>query len=137
MEICKYSELTQKYPDNSITCLEATKIMSCGITVSPCGIGFPSPGTKLDSSDSDCTAAHPTLVFHWQSFSIGSHFLTHQRRFLLSISCGRKKLRNLKTTLITVVYSCPFNNPHSCHGNCGADEKCKMFPGVLNDKIND
>lgn len=61
--------------DNSITSLEASKIMSCGITVSPCENSLPSPGTQLDSSDSDCTAAHSTLIFHQQSFSRGSDFL--------------------------------------------------------------
>lgn len=82
--ICMHSELTPKISTNdSITSLQASKIMSCDITVSPSENSLPSPESQLDSSDYDCTAAHSTLIFPRAEFHKRKWFPPPRRRQLV------------------------------------------------------
>lgn len=106
--------------DDSVTSPEASRIMSCGITVSPYDNGLPGLGIQLDSSDSDCTAAHSTLFFsHQQQFLKRKWF---SQIHAVHVTCKEEHNCDLKTKWVTVLYPLP-NNRHSCHGNYRADKK--------------
>lgn len=75
--------------DDSVTSPEASRIMSCGITVSPYDNGLPGLGIQLDSSDSvHCCTLHPIFFPTSSSFSRGSDFL----KFTLYMSHVRKSI---------------------------------------------
>lgn len=86
------------------------KIMNCGITASPCENTQPSPGAWLVQRRVTVTvsAVHSTLFSTRVSQEEGEvFFLTHQRQFMLYISCVRRTVvwRESDSQWNTVAYS--------------------------------
>lgn len=104
----KYSRMN-KLPGLRSAC----KIMNCGITASPCENTLLSPCARLMQrrvTDCFCCALHP--FFHQQKFPRGRgscflFFLTHQRQYVLYISCVRRSVvwRESDSQWNTVAYS--------------------------------